>query len=109
MLLFGSRAARRANYLSDYDVLVITDRVIDKELLTQAAEWHIDLHVIHIEDIGRLLDGHNSILLDAVTMGNVLHDGLDLMEWLTIRVKQVLSRDRLKRTPIGWMSAGHTL
>ncbi|NOZ82947.1 MAG: nucleotidyltransferase domain-containing protein, partial [Euryarchaeota archaeon] len=81
LVLFGSRAEGRANLLSDYDLLVVSEerRVEVPERLPA------DVFIYSPEECLREVERRNTVVLDALTRGRLIFDNLGVFEKLRSR------------------------
>ncbi len=100
LILFGSRARGEANPLSDYDLLAVVEGPIKVE-----SPPFIQLFVIDMRELESEINRFNTIVVDAVVDGIVLHDGLGIYERMKGKVEEEIGRRRVKRDRRGWVPA----
>ncbi|MGQ4892395.1 MAG: nucleotidyltransferase domain-containing protein [Candidatus Njordarchaeia archaeon] len=96
LILFGSRAKETANYLSDFDVLVIGEPVFNFDF-ADIFFYKSD------EDVKQEIDKFNSIVIDALIEGKPLIDNLGVYQTLREYALEVVKKRKLKKTEAGWV------
>ncbi len=104
IVLFGSRAEKRANYMSDYDLLILLERKIQCDDIRQMLEAIvIDLHCYLVDEIDGEVKRFNTIVIDALIRGTCLYDGLAVFEDLQRSTTDRVRTSNLVRTDDGWI------
>ncbi len=98
LILFGSRARGDATPLSDYDLLAITEGPLNVEKPT-----FVQLFVIDVRDLEFEVKRFNTLLVDAITEGVVLHDGLKIYEEVRKKVEEEIKARKVKKDWRGWV------
>ncbi len=102
LVLFGSRARGDYNMLSDYDTLILcSDEVYAR--LRRLKPTGVQLFHINPDKLDEAVALFNTILVDAVVEGVLLHDGLNLWDRVRERVFSEISRRGVGKTDIGWV------
>lgn len=73
IILFGSRSREDYNLLSDYDIVIISEKVIEKPVL----DFPSDLFVFTFNEASNLLTKDNFIIKNALLNGEILLDNLN--------------------------------
>jgi len=96
VILFGSRAKGKSNYLSDFDVLIIGEVDIDLDF--------VDVFKFKgVEEIKKGIDELNSVILDALIEGMVLIDNLNVFRELRDYALRRIKERGIKKVKIGWV------
>ncbi len=98
LILFGSRARGDATPLSDYDLLAVTDGPVDVE-----KPPFVQLFVMDIRDLESEVRRFNTVLIDAVMEGIVLHDGLSIYEEVRRKVEREIKARKVRKDWRGWV------
>ncbi len=98
LILFGSRARGEANPLSDYDLLAVVEDPIQVE-----GPPFIQLFVVDVRELESEVRRFNTVIVDAVVEGIVLHDGLGIYGKIKGMVEEEIKRRRVKRDKRGWI------
>ncbi len=98
LILFGSRARGEATPLSDYDLLAITDGPLNVE-----KPPFVQLFVIDVRDLELEVRRFNTVLVDAITEGIVLHDGLGIYEEVKEKVEEEIKARKVRKDWRGWV------
>jgi len=88
VVLFGSRAEGRANLLSDYDLLVVSEEAgieIPERLPA-------DIFIYSPEECLQEIKRRNSVVLDALIKGRLIFDNLGVFEKLRRALGEEVSR-----------------
>ncbi len=72
IILFGSRSRNEHNLLSDYDIVMITEKTIEKPIM----DFPCDLFVYTLTEAIELLKQDNFILKNALLNGQILIDNI---------------------------------
>lgn len=102
VILFGSKAKGEDNLLSDFDLVIITN----KEDLALEMDFPTDLFCYTIEECLKEIKNKNTILLDAFSLGKVIFDDIGVFDFLKNEVKKVVERSGLMRCEAGWLVEG---
>lgn len=104
IVLFGSRAEKRASYMSDYDLLILLERKIQCDDIRQMLEAIvIDLHCYLVDEIDGEVKRFNTIVIDALIRGTCLYDGLAVFDDLQRSTTDKVRTSNLVRTDDGWI------
>ncbi len=98
LILFGSRARGDATPLSDYDLLAVMDGPVDVEKPS-----FVQLFVMDIRDLESEVRRFNTVLIDAVMEGIVLHDGLSIYEEVRRKVEREIKARKVRKDWRGWV------
>ena len=98
LLLFGSRAKGEATPLSDYDLLMVVEEPTEIE-----APPFIQLSIIDVRELEVEIRRFNTLVVDAVIEGIVLHDGLGIYEEMKRIVRREIARRKVKKDGRGWI------
>lgn len=104
IVLFGSRARGDYNMMSDFDLLVIYKNKTVREL-DEYKPIGVQVFYLDLEELDDRLQEFNTILIDAVVEGRILHDGLNIWEEVKMKVLKEIKKRNLKKTSIGWIPA----
>lgn len=99
VILFGSKASRNDNLLSDFDLLIITK---DKLKLDLEIDFPAEIFVYTVEECAKEIKSKNTILLDAFTLGRLLFDDIGVYYYLKNEVDEITMG--LVRTSDGWIA-----
>jgi len=78
VVLFGSRAESRANLLSDYDLLVVSEEA----RMELPERLPADIFIYSPEECLKEIKRRNSVVLDALRKGRLIFDNLGVFEKL---------------------------
>ncbi|MBD3408216.1 MAG: hypothetical protein GF411_18990 [Candidatus Lokiarchaeota archaeon] len=104
IILFGSRAENRSHYLSDYDLLILTENQVQcSEITSIPLKLAIDLHCYSIEAIQEEIKRFNTIVIDALHSGTCIHDGGRSIDNIRSMVEERIAESGLVRMKEGWI------
>jgi len=86
LVIFGSRAEGRANLLSDYDLLLISE----EHKIEMPERLPADVFIYSPEECLKEIERRNSVVLDALTKGRLIFDNLGVFEKLRRRAEHRL-------------------
>ncbi len=99
VVLFGSRARSEETVISDYDLLVLTDKE-QKEL---KLEWPVQIFIYGVKNIEAEIQSMNTIVIDAFIEGKLLCGDEKLFRRLQEKAHKEIEKRQLKKTRIGWL------
>lgn len=97
VVLFGSRAREDSTPLSDYDLLIISDE------RPPDPPNYVQLFWYRWEEVEEGVRSFNTILVDAIVEGKVLHDSRGAYRSLREAVEIEIERRGLVKTALGWV------